>query len=523
MLISRASGILLHPTSLPGPHGIGSLGAEAFRFVDFLTEAGQRLWQVLPLGPTGYGNSPYQSFSSQAGNHLLIDPDGLAAHGFLPDSGGAAAIPAFPAGRVDYGAVIAYKEEILRRSWTHFSAGGTPAFAGAAFREFCARQASWLEDFALFMALKAHFGPRGRNVWSRWPRELAGRRPEALASWRQRLGEEIRAVKFQQFLFHLQWSRLKAYANRRGIAVVGDIPIYVAYDSADVWAHQELFCLDEQGRPALVGGVPPDYFSRTGQLWGNPLYDWERLQRENYRFWVERVRASLRLFDIIRLDHFRGFQAYYAVKAGSKTAVRGRWLPGPGEALFAVLQEALGPLPFIAEDLGVITPEVGALKRRLGFPGMKVLQFAFTRDPANPFLPHNHDPDCVVYTGTHDNDTTLSWYAGQDKQVRDQVRRYLGRDGHDIVWDLIRAAQASTARAAIIPLQDVLVLGTEARMNLPSRAEGNWEWRLPADRLTPMLAQRLRELSELYGRLLPGGAWCRAGRAGGVRERPGAG
>jgi len=499
MLVSRASGILLHPTSLPGPYGLGGLGREAREFLDFLAEAGQRLWQVLPLGPTGYGNSPYQSFSSQAGNPLLIDPGSLAEHGMLPEDA-AAGSPDFPLERVDYGAAITYKTEILRQAWAHFQSRETPGAAQAAFRDFRARERGWLEDFALFMALKAYFAPRGRPVWSDWPRGVARRRPEALTAWHRRLEPEIRFAEFQQFLFYLQWSHLKTYANRLGIAVIGDIPIYAAHDSADVWAHQELFHLDDRGRPALVGGVPPDYFSASGQLWGNPLYHWDRLRREGYRYWIERFRASLRLFDTVRLDHFRGFESYWAVKAGEKTAVRGRWLPGPGKALFTALEEALGPLPFIAEDLGFITPEVEALKRQLGFPGMKVLQFAFTWEADNPFLPHNYGSDCVVYTGTHDNDTTLGWYKSRDKKVRDQVRRYLGRDGHDIVWDLIRAAQASTARAAIIPLQDVLALGTEARMNLPSRAEGNWEWRFRADRLNPMLARRLRELSELYGR-----------------------
>ena len=519
MFFSRASGILLHPTSLPGPYGLGSLGREAFRFLDFLAAAGQRLWQVLPLGPTGYANSPYQSFSSQAGNPLLIDLDSLADHGLLPAGGQSAGGqsaggqsagglasgalkggPDFPAGRVDYGAVIAYKTEILRLACEHFHHRKKPSLIHDAFQDFRAREKSWLGDFALFMALKNYFTPRGHSVWSSWPRELAARREAALTAWRERLRDEIRDVEFQQFLFHLQWSRLKTCANRRGIAVIGDIPIYVSYDSADVWANQRLFCLDERGRPTLVGGVPPDYFSKTGQLWGNPLYDWEQIRREGYGFWIERIRASLRLFDIIRLDHFRGFEAYWAVKAGLKTAARGHWLPGPGEPLFAALKEKLGELPFIAEDLGFITDKVEALKRQLGFPGMKVLQFAFTRDAANAFLPHNYQPDCVVYTGTHDNDTTLGWYSSQDKQVQDQVRRYLGRDGHDIVWDLIRAAQASAARAAIIPLQDLLALGTEARMNYPSRAEGNWEWRFQQGVLTPMLSSRLRELAELYGR-----------------------
>jgi 4-alpha-glucanotransferase len=499
MLLPRASGILLHPTSLPGPYGLGSLGREAFGFLDFLAAAGQRLWQVLPLGPTGYANSPYQSFSSQAGNPLLVDPDGLAAHGFLPPSGSAPASAA-PSGRVDYAAAIASKTSVLRQSYAYFRGRKTPALTQAAFEEFRDSRRAWLEDFSLFMALKNHFAVRGKSVWVRWPRELAARRAGALTAWRQKLREEILAVEYQQFLFHLQWSRLKAYANRLGIKVIGDIPIYASHDSADVWAHQQLFRLNEQGRPALVGGVPPDYFSRTGQLWGNPLYDWEQLRQEGYRFWIERIRANLELFDVIRLDHFRGFEAYWAVKAGRKTAVRGQWLPGPGEQLFAALEKELGRLPFIAEDLGFITPEVEALKKRLGFPGMKLLQFAFTGEADNPFLPHNYEPDCVVYTGTHDNDTTLGWYSSRDERVRDQVRRYLGRDGHDIVWDLIRAGQASSARAAIIPLQDVLALGTEARMNMPSRVAGNWEWRFRADSLTPMLAQRLRELAELYGR-----------------------
>jgi 4-alpha-glucanotransferase len=494
----RTCGILLHPTSLPGRYGIGTLGREAFNFVDFLQSAGQGLWQVLPLGPTGYGDSPYQSFSAFAGNHLLIDLELLADQGLLeePELAGA---PPFPEDRVDYGAVIGYKSRALHSAFLRWSRQAG-AEERALFEAFCARERSWLPDFALFMALKGHFQQEGLPVWNRWPRELVHREPQALERWGGRLAEEVREQSFRQYLFFRQWKALKTHAGERGIRLIGDIPIFAAYDSADVWARQELFRLGPEGEPEVVAGVPPDYFSATGQLWGNPLYRWERLQDEGWRWWLDRVRAALRLVDLARLDHFRGFQACWEVPAGAATAERGRWVKGPGAALLKALEAELGGLPLIAEDLGVITPPVERLRDRFRLPGMKVLHFAFDGRSSNPFLPHNYPPGCVVYTGTHDNDTTLGWYQKESEKVRDQVRRYLARDGHDICWDLMRLAYASVASMAVAPLQDIMKLGSEARMNFPSVPEGNWQWRFRASMLSEEIRGRLLELALLYGR-----------------------
>lgn len=495
MRLPRSSGILLHPTSLPGRFGIGDLGNEAYQFVDFLVGAGQKLWQIMPLGPTGYGDSPYQSFSSFAGNPLLISPELLAEEGLLSQSD-LDTVPDFPEGRVDYGPVIAFKQALLRRAYERFQAQAAPT-RRAAFRAFCRRHAAWLDDFALFMALKeAHRG----TVWSSWEKDIASRQPEALQAWTQKLADSIEAHKFAQYLFFTQWLALKDYANAFGIRIIGDIPIFVAYDSADVWAHPELFYLDENGQPTVVAGVPPDFFSETGQLWGNPLYRWEVLAQDGYAWWIERVRATLRLVDIIRLDHFRGFEGYWEVPFGEPTAVKGRWVKGPGAALFQALQDALGPLPIIAEDLGVITPEVEAIRDQFDFPGMKVLQFAFATTPADPFLPHNFLRNCVVYTGTHDNDTTLGWFQTAPPAERAFALKYTGSTGEEFNWDLIRLALASVADTAIIPLQDVLGIGSEGRMNLPGRASGNWAWRYLPGSLTPEIQERLRELTEIYGR-----------------------
>jgi 4-alpha-glucanotransferase len=500
---SRRSGILLHPTSLPGPFGIGSLGREALAFVDFLEASQQCIWQVLPLGPTGYGDSPYQSFSSFAGNPLLIDLEELAGEGFLAPEHLENA-PEFPVDHVDYGRVFAFKREILKSAHLHWKRHGDSA-TRQSFDAFCERERSWLEDFSLFMAVKRTFEAEDlTGAWNSWPVELIQRKPEALERWRASVDEEIKQQKFQQFLFFRQWEAVKSYAADRGIHIVGDLPIYVAYDSADAWSNQELFYFDEQGSPTVVAGVPPDYFSDTGQLWGNPLYNWKRHKDTGYRWWIERIRASLRLVDSLRLDHFRGFEAYWEVPAGEPTAVNGRWVKGPGAGFFKALKNALkqdfGDLPLIAEDLGVITPPVEKLRDRFGFPGMKVLQFAFDEDADNEYLPHNYLRNCVVYTGTHDNDTTLGWYQSENEAVQDQVRRYLGRDGHDIVWDLIRLAFWSAADTALIPLQDTMNLSSDARMNVPSRGGGNWRWRFAKDMITEQIIGRLRELSQLYGR-----------------------
>jgi 4-alpha-glucanotransferase len=495
MTISRRSGILLHPTSLPGRWGIGDLGAAAYGFVDFLAAAGQQFWQVMPLGPTGYGDSPYQGFSAFAGNPLLISPDRLLEAGLLAaeDLEGA---HFFPDAAVDYGAVIPFKQALLRRSFDRFSAAATQQQRQelVTFRE---RSRAWLDDYALFAALKqAHGGAE----WSAWPREIATRDSAAMARLAHELADQIEFQAYTQFLFFDQWRRLKEYANQRGIQIIGDIPIFVAYDSADVWANREIFELDDAGRPTVVAGVPPDYFSATGQLWGNPLYRWGALARRGYDWWVERFRAALTLVDIVRLDHFRGFAAYWEVPASEATAINGRWVAGPGAALFEAARQALGEVPIIAEDLGLITPDVVELRDQLGFPGMKVLQFAFGVGPDEPYQPHNYLPHCVVYTGTHDNDTTAGWWSTESEQLRHHVRLYLGRDGSNISWDFIRLALASVAETAIIPLQDVLALGSAARMNTPGRASGNWSWRYTPDMLSSSLVEQLRVLTELYGR-----------------------
>ncbi len=493
--LRREAGILLHPISLPGPHGIGDLGTEARRFVDFLEATGQRLWQMLPLGPTGHGNSPYASPSAMAGNPLLISLEILAKEGFLSREDLDQA-PALPAARVDYDAVAAFKLPLLHLACQRFGDGASGQ-QRAEFERFCRLNGSWLEDYALYAALKeAH----GGAAWSRWEPEIAACQPEALEHWRRRLEGEIRFHRFAQFEFSRQWAVLKRYANERGVRIVGDIPIFVALDSADVWSRPELFHLDEKGNPTVVSGVPPDYFARTGQRWGNPLYRWNILVQEGYGWWVQRFRVILSQVDLVRIDHFRGFQAYWEVPAQYKTAERGRWVEGPGEPFFRALERALGPLPVIAEDLGIITPEVEALRDTLGYPGMKVLQFAFGGDARNPYLPHNFERRCVVYTGTHDNDTTVGWFNSRPRQERASILRYLGRDGSEIHWDLLRLALASVADVAVAPLQDVLGLGSEARMNLPGQPSGNWSWRFTADQLSPQLAARLGELAATYGR-----------------------
>lgn len=492
---ARSAGILLHPTSLPGPYGIGDLGSAAYGWVEALVRAGQKWWQILPLGPTGYGDSPYQCFSAFAGNPNLISPDALVQEGLLhrDDLAGRN----FPAERVDYGAVIDFKDRLLNRAWTNFQGGAAPHLRQS-FEGFCQREAGWLEDFSLFMALKeAH----GGKSWLEWDRTLVLREPEALDQARRALAGPAAAQRFRQFLFFRQWRDLKQFANDKGIRLIGDIPIFVAVDSADVWANPHLFQLDEQRRPRVVAGVPPDYFSATGQLWGNPLYDWQALKQAGYAWWIARCRSTLEQVDLIRLDHFRGFEAYWEIPAGQVTAEVGRWRKGPGEGLFVALRSALGGLPIIAEDLGLITPEVEALRDGLGLPGMRILQFAFGGATENRFLPHNYEHNTVVYTGTHDNDTTRGWYNTITESERHFIRRYLARDGSDIAWDLIRLAWASVADYAIVPLQDVLDLGPEARMNFPGKPAGNWTWRIPPDRLTADVLDRLRDLTELYGRL----------------------
>ncbi len=492
----RQSGILLHPTSLPGRYGIGSLNRAAYAWVDFLAHTRQSIWQVLPLGPTGYGDSPYQSFSSFAGNPYLIAleemvEDGLLAQAALHDA------PAFPDHTVDFGAIYRWKLPLLARAAAAFAERG-PAALQAEFAAFCAEQASWLDDFALFMALKdAHNGA----AWTEWAMPLRSRRPAALAQVARTHAAAVHAHKFNQWLFFRQWRKLKAYANAKKVRILGDIPIFVAMDSSDAWTNPTEFFLDDEYRPTVVAGVPPDYFSETGQLWGNPLYRWERMAANGYAWWLRRIRAALQLYDLVRIDHFRGFAGYWEVPAGEETAVNGRWVPGPGADFFETVQRELGELSIIAEDLGEITPDVIALRDRFNLPGMKILQFAFSTDATDKFLPHNYRPNFVVYTGTHDNDTTRGWYEqSATPHERDHFRRYLRTDGRDPAWSMIDAAFRSVASIAIVPLQDVLNLGTEARMNLPGRASGNWGWRLLPNQLTPEIAARLLEATLLYGR-----------------------
>jgi 4-alpha-glucanotransferase len=507
----RASGILLHPTSLPGPYGIGDLGQEAYRFVDFLAAAGQTLWQILPVAPTGYGDSPYAAFSAFAGNPLLLSPD-LLLDGGLLDADDLRDMPDFPADRVDYGAVFAWKMAVLRRSYERSKGSASERSDLASLAE---ENAGWLGDYALFMAVKA---AHGGSDWNDWEEGIALRRPESLAHWRERVADDVGFQTYIQILFLKQWFAVKQYANERGVRIVGDIPIFVAYDSADVWAHPDLFALDARGRPTVVAGVPPDYFSATGQYWGNPLYRWDVMAEDGYAWWVERFRNAFRLYDVVRLDHFRGFAAYWEVPVNDeRTAVNGRWVPGPGEPFFAAVREALGERPIIAEDLGLITPDVAALREAVGVPGMRVLQFAFGGpevDPTNLYLPHNFDRNTVVYTGTHDNDTTLAWYRAAPEQERANVKQYLGIDaggewedmdamGRVVTRTLIRAALGSVANMAIVPLQDLLELGHEARMNMPGRSGGNWQWRYWAGALTDDVRDRLRELTVLYARYVP--------------------
>jgi len=506
MRFSRSSGILLHPTSLPGPYGIGDLGSEAHRFADFLRDSGQRIWQVLPLGPTGYGDSPYQCFSAFAGNPLLISLDTLSERGYL-NARDLNERPEFPADNVDFGAVIAWKIPLLRRAFRTFQQS-TPA-EREAFEQYCQARSAWLDEFALFMALKqAH-----HNVmWTLWSRDLALREPTAISRARKELRNEIECNKFIQFEFERQWSDLKAHCARNKVLILGDMPIYVAFDSADVWADPGLFELNESGQPKVVAGVPPDYFSATGQLWGNPVYRWEAHAKAGYAWWITRFRRALDVLDMIRLDHFRGFEAYYQIPSGDKTAVNGKWVKGPGARLFEALEGALGKLPIVAENLGVITPEVEALRHQFGYPGMAILQFAFGTDPQAPqFRPHNYLRDLVAYTGTHDNDTVVGWWSSKGtadstrtaedvEKEMEFAKRYLNSDGREINWVMIRTLMSSVADTVLFPLQDVLGVGSGGRMNLPGSPSGHWRWRFRAEALTPAVRSRLRQLAETYDR-----------------------
>jgi len=491
-MLRRTSGILCHPTSLPSAYGIGDLGSGADQYIAFLVESGQSAWQVLPLGPTGYGDSPYQPFSAFAGNPLLISPELLAVEGLLfRDELSTAVRPL--ADHIDYGQVISSKTTLLRQAFRRFLEN--PARRGE-LDDFRAANSDWLEDYALFMALKLHFD---WAMWTDWPLEIALRKTDALAFWRRELAEEVSYQAFVQLQFARQWSRVRDTANRAGIRLIGDMPIFVGQDSADVWANRELFQLDERGRPTVVAGVPPDYFSPTGQLWGNPLYDWQRLRATGYQWWIHRLRHILRQVDQVRLDHFRGFSGYWQVPAGEATAINGRWVRGPGSTFFTAVRGVLGELPIIAEDLGLISADVVALRQELGLPGMRVLQFAFDSDPANEHLPHNWERDLVAYTGTHDNDTTIGWYYQLAPEVKARVDDYLGAN-EPVNWALIRLAMNSVAGTVIVPLQDVLGCGSECRLNSPGRPYGNWTWRFRAEALQPGLAERLKRITYLSGR-----------------------
>ncbi len=495
MRFPRSCGLLLHPTSLPGPYGIGDVGPEAHRFVDFLAAAKQSVWQVLPLGPTGFGDSPYQCFSAFAGNPLLISPDALVADGLMRDDD-LADRPAFGDGGVDFGAVIPWKRAVLDRAADRFREQAAHPLR-AEFEAFVAAEAGWLEDFALFMALK---DVHGGAAWADWSPELRTRRKAALAKAKQAEAARVHRHEFLQWVFFRQWNALHAHATSKDVRLVGDIPIFVSYDSADVWANPELFFLDDDGRPTVVAGVPPDYFSKTGQRWGNPLYRWDKLARTKYAWWIQRLRATLATVDVLRLDHFIGFTRYWEIPATEETAVNGEWKPGPGAAFFDAAEKAMGPVPIVAEDLGAVTPEVQALRDRYAFPGMRILQFAFAGGSGNPFLPHQYVPNTVAYSGTHDNDTAHGWYEKATEKERDFVRRYFRTSGDDIAWDLIRGVWMSVADTAIAPVQDVLSLGGDARMNLPGRPAGNWSWRLRPGQLGERDRDRLGELTELAGR-----------------------
>ncbi len=494
--MDRSAGVLLHPTSLPSRHGIGDIGPGAHDYVRWLSEAGAKWWQILPLCPPGPGFSPYSAVSTFAGSPWLVSPEALVEDDLL-SAADIDSPPEFPEGPLDIGRTSAWKTSLLRLSWERFRSGSGHQLREA-FETFKEQDGWWLDDFGLFAALKDHH--QGKS-WLDWSQPLVRREPEALQEAGKALKDEIGFHQFCQFLFFRQWSRLKAVAVEHGVSILGDVPIFVALDSADVWAHPELFLLDENRRPTVVAGVPPDYFSETGQLWGNPLYDWERHAEDEYAWWIARTLHTLDLVDAVRLDHFRGFTAFWEVSASETTAVVGRWVPGPGRALFDALQGAIGSLPMVAEDLGEITPDVLELRRNLGLPGMAVLHFAFGPEPRSTFIPYQLQKDMVIYTGTHDNNTTVGWYTEDaTDEERDLVRRYTASDGSDISWQLIRLAMASVADVAIIPHQDLVGLGADSRMNTPGVAEGNWTFRLSQTMLDPSIAARFRNLVETFGR-----------------------
>lgn len=496
-LKERLSGILVHPTSFPGPYGIGDLGLGAREFIDWLEKAGQHLWQVLPLGPTGFGNSPYQSYSSFAGQPFLISPEGLVEDGLLTWEDVRQTPQWENPLRVDFDQVAEFKETLFKKAFENYKATKND-FLKKEYQTFLNKN-EWVMDYSLFMACKEYHD--GIN-WQEWTKEIAKPTKAAKEKWTKKLQDSVDYYRFVQFIFFRQWSLLKQYANDKGVEIIGDIPIFISADSCDTWANPKLFQLDTKGYPKCVAGVPPDYFSATGQLWGNPLYDWKAHKKEGYAWWIARVRAQLEVTDFLRIDHFRGFDEYWSVPATEETAINGTWEKGPGPDLFQAIADALGDdLPIIAEDLGVITPTVEALRDQFNFPGMKILQFAFDDVNENAFLPHNYPYNCVCYSGTHDNDTTWGWYQKASEASRDKVRRYMSCDGNNVSWDFITTAWKSVARMAIVPLQDVMRMDSDARMNVPGVGEGNWIWRYSKDQLKDDDARNLRAVTELYGRL----------------------
>ncbi len=529
MNFQRSSGILLHPSSLPSKFGIGDFGPNAYKFVDFLEKSGQHLWQILPLGPTSFGDSPYQSFSTFAGNTLFISPEVLCQKGYLEERDVELA-PIFSCKKTDYGNAIPFKRGLFEKAHRRFQKKAFTADQ-VAFQKFCEKNSFWLEDYALFASLKDYFIAERQEagfsneffafeektakklsknlqkdyyfgaVWSTWPEELVNREYGALEKWKRKLTTAIDRYKFLQFEFFSQWEALKQYANEKNIKIIGDVPIFVAYDSADTWANPKNYYIDEKGFPTVVAGVPPDYFSETGQLWGNPLYRWEEHEKTGYKWWIDRIRCTLDMVDILRIDHFRGFESYWAVPFGDRDATKGEWRKGPAEKLFKAVEKELGNLPIIAEDLGIITDDVRELRKKLGFPGMRILHFAFNDDSKNDYLPHNYEPNTVVYTGTHDNDTTIGWYTNGTEHEKDYVRRYMNISGDDIAWDMIRLAMSSSAVFAIFPIQDMLRLDGSHRMNIPSTSNSNWQFRFELSQLNEDDANGLRYLSELFNRI----------------------
>ena len=492
----RYSGILLHPTSLPSPYGIGDMGQGAYDFVDFLEKSGQTLWQVLPLGPTGYGDSPYQSYSVFAGQTLLISPEKLVEQKLI-DAADLKELPEFDAKQVKYGDVLTWKTGIFTKAFAEFVKGEDQKLQEE-YEAFLTEQEFWLNDYAFYMAAREENENQG---WMNWDKELQQPTAKVRKEWEEKLAEKIAYQKFLQFEFYKQWGELKVYANEKGISIVGDMPIFVSVDSSDVWANKSLFCLDSKGYPTEVAGVPPDYFSATGQLWGNPLYDWAAHKNQGYKWWIARIKTQFTQVDYLRIDHFRGFESYWAVPAGEETAINGEWKKGPGIDLFNAIKKALGELPIFAEDLGVITPEVEELRDACGFPGMKVLQFGFEAWPHDPFYPHNFKTtNCICYTGTHDNNTTFGWYNDVKEEARDRVRRYLNCDGANVSWDFIRLAMSSIAQYAIYPMQDVLRLGAEARMNVPGVLGANWAWRFEEKDIQEWHAVELKKMTQLFNR-----------------------